>query len=131
MCSLRPKIAGQVHDAEKRITKLRAALANPDAAIAIRTPEHPDYVAPRTMTVGATSSGASQPALSGKPCGTSASPSPLARSRLESSAAKPFPDAAHAAITKTIVGRLNVLAKRGAITRTGKTPDALGPPNSN
>jgi hypothetical protein len=26
---------------------------------------------------------------------------------------------------------LNVLAKRGAITRTGKTPDALGPPNSN
>jgi len=38
----RAEIVGQVHDAEKRVTNLRAALANLDAAIAILTPEHPD-----------------------------------------------------------------------------------------
>jgi prefoldin subunit 5 len=35
----REEIRGQVHDAEKRVTKLRSALANLDAAIAILTPE--------------------------------------------------------------------------------------------
>ena len=37
----REEIRGQVHDAEKRVTKLRAALANLDAAIAILTPRTP------------------------------------------------------------------------------------------
>ena len=43
----REEITGQVHDAETRVTKLRAALANLDAAIAILSPEHPDFIAPR------------------------------------------------------------------------------------
>jgi len=38
----REEISGQVHDAEKRVTTLRNALANLDAAISILTPEHPD-----------------------------------------------------------------------------------------
>jgi len=43
----REEITGQVHDAEKRVTKLRAAPANLDAAIAILSPEHPDFMALR------------------------------------------------------------------------------------
>jgi F0F1-type ATP synthase membrane subunit b/b' len=43
----REEIAGQVHDAEKRVTKLHAALANLDAAIATLSPERPDFIAHR------------------------------------------------------------------------------------
>src|SRR5579862_6162012 len=43
----RDAISEQVHDTDRKLTKLRAALANLDAAIGILSPDHPDYVAPR------------------------------------------------------------------------------------
>ena len=39
-------------------------------------------------------------------------------------AAKGFPDTAHLAVTKMVVARLNVLAGRGELAKTGKTRDA-------
>lgn len=121
----RVEIAGQVHDAEKRVTKLRSALANLDAAIAILTPEHPDYVAPRrgykrtAYFRRGELSRLVRDALreAGKP---------LAAGEIAAGiiAAKHFPDTAHLAVTKMIVARLNVLAGRGEIAKTGKTRDA-------
>lgn len=121
----REEISGQVHDAEKRVTKLRAALANLDAAISILTPEHPDYVAPRrayrrdayfrrgelSRLVREVLRDAGKPLAAGE----------IAASII---AAKRFPDMAHLAVTKMIVARLNVLAGRGDIAKTGKTRDA-------
>ena len=46
-------------------------------------------------------------------------------------AAKGFPDACHPAVTKMVVARLGVLAKRGEIAKTGKTRDARWAVNSN
>jgi len=43
----RTEVANLVHDTEKKLAKLRAALANLDAAANILTPEHPDHIAPR------------------------------------------------------------------------------------
>src|SRR5438105_4607502 len=121
----REEIRGQVHDAEKRVTKLRAALANLDAAIAILTPEHPDYVAPRrhyrrecyfkrgelSRLVREAIRDAGKPMAAGE----------IAAGII---AAKHFPDTAHLAVTKMIVARLSVLAGRGEIAKSGKTRDA-------
>ena len=46
----REKIREQTRRAEKRVMTLRCALANLDAAIAILTPEHPDYIAAKRAT---------------------------------------------------------------------------------
>ena len=40
-------IAGQVHDTERKLAKLRAALANLDAAMILLTPDHPEGIPPR------------------------------------------------------------------------------------
>jgi hypothetical protein len=121
----REEITGQVRDAEKRITKLRAALANLDAAIAILTPDDADYVAPRRAYNRAgyfkrgELSRLVREALrdAGKP---------LAAGEIAASviAAKQFPDTAHLAITKMIITRLVTLAGHGEIAKTGKTRDA-------
>jgi hypothetical protein len=127
----REEITGQVHDAEKRVTKLRAALANLDAAIAILTPDHADYVAPRrhydrrgyfkrgelSRLVREALRDAGKPLAAGE----------IAAAII---AAKRFPDAAHLAITKMIVARLGVFAKRGEIAKTGRTRDARWTPSS-
>jgi SRSO17 transposase len=121
----REEIAGQVHDAEKRVTKLRTALANLDAAIAILTPDHADYVAPRrhysrqayfkrdelSRLVREALRDAGKPLAAGE----------IAASVI---ATKRFPDSAHLSITKMIVARLGVLAGRGDIAKTGKTRNA-------
>ncbi|MGH6877814.1 MAG: hypothetical protein ACREHV_10625 [Rhizomicrobium sp.] len=121
----REELTGQVHDAEKRVTKLRATLANLDAAIAILTPDHPDDVAPArhyrrqgyfrrgelSRLVREAVRDAGRPLAAGE----------IAAGVI---AAKRFPDAAHPAVTKMIVTRLGGLAKRGEIAKTGKTRDA-------
>lgn len=43
----REEVSSLIHDTERKLTKLRAAMANLDAAMAILSPEHPDYVSPR------------------------------------------------------------------------------------
>jgi SRSO17 transposase len=121
----REEISGQVHDAEKRVTKLRAALANLDAAIAILTPEHADYVAPRRHYSRTAYFKRGELSRLVREAMRDAG-KPLAAGEIAAGiiAAKRFPDAAHLAVTKMIVGRLGVLAKRGEIAKTGKTRDA-------
>lgn len=127
----REEIRTQVSDAEKRVTKLRAALANLDAAISILTPEHPDHIPPRRHYSRTTYfrrgklSRLVREALrdAGKP---------LAAGEIAAGiiAAKRFPDTAHLAVTKMIVSRLGVLAGKGEIAKTGRTRDARWTANS-
>jgi hypothetical protein len=121
----REEIAGQVHDAEKRVSTLRKALANLDAAIAILTPEHANYIAPRRhyrrecYFKRGELSRLVREAI--RDAGKHLAAGEIAAGII---AAKHFPDAAHLAVTKMIVARLNVLAGRGEIAKTGKTRDA-------
>ncbi|HLY05848.1 MAG TPA: hypothetical protein VKR31_08885 [Rhizomicrobium sp.] len=121
----REEISGQVHDAEKRVTKLRAALANLDAAIAILTPEHPDHIPPRRhyRREGYFRRGELSRLVRDRIREAS---KPLAAGEIAAGiiAAKGFPDTAHLAVTKMVVARLNVLAGRGEIAKSGKTRDA-------
>ena len=117
----RTEIASQVHDTEKKLAKLRAALANLDAAMNILTPEHPDHIAPRRGLYFA-----------------NGELSRLVRERLRDAtkplsageiaagiiAAKGFPEANHAAVTKMIVARLGALTRRGELAKTGTTRNA-------
>jgi hypothetical protein len=105
------------------LRKRRAAVADLDPAIAILTPDHGDYVAPRRPCRRETRRGELcrlvREALrdAGKP---------LAAGEIMAGivAAKRFPDAAHAAITKMILARLGVLLRRGEIAKDGKTRNA-------
>jgi hypothetical protein len=96
---------------KSRIVRLR---------IAILTPEHPNYVAPRrhyrreiyfkrdelSRLVREAMRDTDKPLAAGE------------------IAAKRFADAAHLAVTKMIVARLGVLAKRGELAKNGRTRDA-------
>ena len=121
----REEIRGQVHDAEKRVSTLRKALANLDAAIAILTPEHPDYVAPRrgykrtayfrrgelSRLVREALRDAGKPLAAGE----------IAAGIM---AAKDFPETHHTAVTKMVVARLNRLALDGGVAKAGSTRNA-------
>jgi len=121
----REEITGQVHDAEKRVTKLRAALANLDAAIAILTPDHADYVAPRRAYSRQTYFRSGELSRLVREALRDAG-KPLAAGEIAAAiiAAKRFPDAAHLAVTKMIVARLGAFAKRGEVVKTGVSRNA-------
>ena len=119
----RDAISGQVHDTEKKLAKLRAALANLDAAIGIISPDHPDFIEPAkprkryfghnelARLVRETLRDASRALSAGE----------IAASVM---AAKGFPETHYAAVTKMVLARLNRFALDGVVTRTGKTRDA-------
>jgi len=121
----REEIAEQTREAEKRVTRLRGALANLDAAIAILTPDHADYVAPQRRYrrtpyfKRGELSRLVRDALreAGKP---------LAAGEIAAGiiADKQLPDAVHGGVRDMILVRLGVLAKRGEIAKTGNTRDA-------
>ncbi len=121
----REEITGQVHDAETRVTKLRAALANLDAAIAILSPEHPDYLAPRKHYRRGVYFKRDELARLVREALRDAS-KPLAAGEIAATiiAAKGFPDACHLAVTKMIVARLGAMTRRGEIAKDGKTRNA-------
>ena len=119
----RDAISEQVHDTEKKLAKLRGALANLDAAIGILSPDHPDFIAPTkpkkryfghnelARLVRETLRDASKPLSAGE----------VAASIM---AAKGFPETHYTAVTKMVVARLNRLAVDGGVVKTGKTRDA-------
>jgi ribosomal protein L29 len=118
----RAEIAGQVHDTQKKLAKLRAALANLDSAMNILTPDHPDYIPKRRTTryfakndlsrlIRETLRDAAKPLSTGEITATVA-------------AAKGYPSSALPAINKMVLARLGVLTKRGELTKTGSTRDA-------
>lgn len=119
----RAEIAEQVTDTEKKLAKLRAAMANLDAAMNILSPDHPDYVPRRqrktryfamhelSRLIRDTMRAAGKPLSAGE----------IAASIL---AAKGYPDSSHLAITKMIIARLNAFMKQGSVVRHGKTRGA-------
>lgn len=119
----RDAISSQVHDTEKKLAKLRAALANLDAAIGILSPDHPDFIAPAkpkkryfghnelARLVREALRDASKPLSAGE----------IAAAIMT---AKGFPETHYTAVTKMVVARLNRFALDGVVTRIGKTRGA-------
>ncbi len=119
----RADISSQVHDTENKLAKLRGAMANLDAAMAILTPDHPDYVPGRqrktryfamhelSRLIGETMRDAAKPLSAGEIAATII-------------AAKGYRSGSHLAITKMIVARLKAFAGQGGVTRLGKTRGA-------
>ncbi|HEX4079267.1 MAG TPA: hypothetical protein VHX61_10410 [Rhizomicrobium sp.] len=119
----RDQISAQVHDTEKKLAKMRAGLANLDAAMALLMPDHPDFIAPpkpKTRYFGhnelarlvretlrdatrALSAGEVTAAIMAK---------------------KGFTEAHHLAVTKMVVARLGLFGREGAVVKSGKTRDA-------
>jgi hypothetical protein len=119
----RDAISEQVHDTEKKLAKLRAGLANLDAAIGILSPDHPEFIAPTkprkryfghnelARLVRETLRDAAKPLSAGE----------IAAAIM---AAKGFPETHYAAVTKMVVAKLNRFALDGGVAKTGKTRDA-------
>jgi hypothetical protein len=119
----RDAISEQVHDTEKKLAKLRAGLANLDAAIGILSPDHPDYIAPRkpkkryfghnelARLVREALRDASKALSAGE----------IAAAIM---VAKGFPEAHYLPIAKMVVQRLGVFARDGVVVKTGSTRDA-------
>ena len=107
------------------VTKLRRSLANLDAAIAILTPEHPDYVTPhRPYRRGAYFKRGELSRLVREALRDAGKPLAAGEIAAGIIAAKHFPDAAHMPVAKMILSRLRVLEKAGEVAKTGTTRDS-------
>jgi hypothetical protein len=121
----REEIREQTRLAEKRVTTLRQALANLDAAIAILTPEHADYVAPQRRTRRGVYFKRNELSRLVREAMRDAC-KPLAAGEIAAGivAAKQLPESAHSGIAKMVLARLNWLARDGGAEKTGKTRDS-------
>ena len=121
----REEVRIQTKEAEQRVTKLRQSLANLDAAIAILTPEHPDYIAPKRRTRRGVYFKRNELSRLVREALRDAG-KPLSAGEIAAGivAAKQFPEAVHAGIAKMVLCRLRALGKEGAVAKTGRTRDA-------
>jgi hypothetical protein len=119
----RDSISEQVHDTEKKLAKLRAGLANLDAAIGILSPDHPDFIAPRKVKnryfAHNELSRLVREAL--RDANRSLSAGEITATII---ASKGFPEASHAAVSNMVLSRLSVLARAGDVAKTGNTRGA-------
>ncbi|HEY1614823.1 MAG TPA: hypothetical protein VGF97_14145 [Rhizomicrobium sp.] len=121
----RTEIAGQVHDTEKKLTKLRVALANLDAAMAILTPDHPDYIPGRRKHMRtAYFSRKELPRLVRDAMRQAGKPLTATEIAAHAIAAKGLPASAHAATVASVATVLNLGARRGEFQRVGTTKGA-------
>jgi len=124
MTALREKrdnIAAQVGETEKRLAKLRAALANLDAAMNILNPTHPDHIPGRGACQRRLYFGRNELPRLIRDALREAS-KPLSASEIAASciAAKGLPPSAHAATVGSVATVLNLMARRKEVTRAGK-----------
>jgi len=120
----RTEIAGQVHDTEKKLAKLRAALANLDAAMAILTPDHPDYIPSRQRPKAVYFGRNELPRLVRDALREAGKPLSAPEIAAHAIAAKGLPPSAHAATVHSVLTVLNMATRRGELTKTGRTRDA-------
>src|SRR5580704_13284364 len=119
----RTEIAAQVSSAEAKLTKLRVALANLDAAMDILTPDHPNYVAKarrRTRYFERNEfTRIVRDALRD-------APEPLTAGQIASQAiaAKGLPSSAHTVVTDMAKYALGALTRDGAAVKTGRARNA-------
>lgn len=120
----RSQIASQVHDTEKKLAKLRAALANLDAAMNILTPDHPDYVPGHRNNRASYFSRSELPRLIRDALRQAGKPLSAAEIAAHAIAAKGLPPSAHAATVHSVLTVLNMATRRGELTKTGRTRSA-------
>ena len=95
------------------------------AVIDILTPDHPDHIAPRRhCRRGLYFANGELSRLVRERLRDAAKPLSAGEIAASIIAAKGFPEANHAAVTKMIVARLGALTKRGELTKTGTTRNA-------
>lgn len=119
----RDAISEQVHDTEKKLAKLRAGLANLDAAIGILSPDHPEFIAPtkpRKRYFGHNELAR----LVREALRDAAKPLSAGEIAAAIMAAKGFPEAHYLPVSKMVLARLNRAALDGIVAKTGKTRDA-------
>ncbi|HTT84694.1 MAG TPA: hypothetical protein VMF67_14540 [Rhizomicrobium sp.] len=119
----RDAISEQVHDTEKKLAKLLAAMVNLDAAIGILSPDHPDFIAPAKPKKRYF--GHNELARLVREALRDAN-IPLSAGEIAAAimAAKGFPEAHYTAVTKMVVSRLGAFARDGVVAKTSKTRDA-------
>jgi hypothetical protein len=117
------QIAGQINDTSEKPAKLRAALASLDAAMDILTPDHPDHTPERkgSRPVFFALGELAQLVREALRDATPLSAGEIAASII---AAKGFPPSVHLTITKMVVARLLLFARRGEVVRIGKARGA-------
>ena len=120
----RSDIAAQVSDLERRLAKLRCALANLDAAMAILSPDHPDHIPNRGQRRAHYFHKNELPRLvrgALRECGKPLSATEIAASCI---AAKGLPASALRATVASVGTVLNMGARRGEFAKTGQTRNA-------
>jgi len=121
----RTEIASQIHDTEKKLAKLRAALANLDAAMNILTPDHPDHV-PARRGYKRTNYFARNELPRLMLDALRKAPGPLTAGELAAHAiaVKGLPASAQEAVTRHAVLLLGKLTARGSVVKSGTTRNA-------
>jgi hypothetical protein len=121
----RTEISGQVHDAEAKLAKLRAALANLDAAINILTPDHPDHVPGRRRYLKTAYFSRNElPRLVMDALRIAGEPRTAGEVAASAIKAKGLPDSAREAVTRHVITILGKLTARGTVTKSGTTRNA-------
>jgi hypothetical protein len=120
----RADIAEQVHEAEKKLTKLRAALANLDAAMAILTPDHPEHIPSRRRNRTGYFSRNELPRLVRDALRQAGKPLTACEIADSCIAAKGLPLSAHAATIHSVNTVLSIGARRGHFAKQGTTRNA-------
>jgi hypothetical protein len=121
----RAEVSAQIHDTEKKLAKLRAALANLDAAANLLTPGHPDELPKRrsyrrTKYFGHSELGRLTLAALREAKG------PLTAVEIAAYAvkAKDLPTSAIEAVTQKVLTILTKLGKKSEIVKSGATRNA-------
>jgi len=121
----RVEIAAQVQDAERKLAKLRAALANLDAAAVLLIPGHPEGVTPRTRYHPSKYFGRNElPRLILE--GLRKAPGPLLTDEIARHAmhANGITPNAKESVIKPVIAALRILVRRGTVTKSGTSRDA-------
>ena len=117
------EIAAQVQEAERKLAKLRAALANLDAAAVLLIPGHPEGIPRRQRYQPSKYFGRDElPRLILE--GLRKAPGPLLTDDIASYVmhANGITPSAKESVIKPVIAALRILVRRGTVTKTGAGP---------
>ena len=121
----RLEIAAHVHDTEKKLAKLRASLANLDAAMNLLTPGHPDAVPPRRGSRRTKYFARNElPRLALDALRKASGPITAGEIATIAIHDKALPSSAKEAVTVMVLGTLRGLVRRGTAVKTGTSRNA-------
>jgi hypothetical protein len=120
----RNDVSEQVKAAEKKLTILRAALANLDAAMAILTPDHPEHIPNRKKYRTGYFGRNELPRLVRDALRGASAPMTTSGVAAACIKAKSLPASAYEQAQVSVLGVLRGLARRGDVARSGTTRDS-------